>query len=239
MAGGQVLTGSTYGLDGAFPDHLQPALLRIYAKISAEWHEFIKIDESPDFTRRNESVRVTETNIEVGFRKRQFDQPVSSTQPIDLGRKRCRRNLDSPEDANTYIPSVTADINDVGLDHGDTITYPSTIPDETTHSLKLLEDQSLLTVGAFVDLPAFNLVVCSSCKYAVLADEIKSHLQNPTHRYSYTKDQGQKIVAKISSIPAILRNQDDLRNFCLPPPETRAIPFIEPPRESIVSTSMD
>lgn len=34
--------GITYGLDGAFPHQLQPALLRAYEWASTRWHEFIK-----------------------------------------------------------------------------------------------------------------------------------------------------------------------------------------------------
>jgi len=33
---------TTYGLDGAFPDSLQPALLRLYAWASGEWHKFLE-----------------------------------------------------------------------------------------------------------------------------------------------------------------------------------------------------
>lgn len=36
--------GTTYGIDGAFPDSLQPALLRIYRWASLEWHTFLKAD---------------------------------------------------------------------------------------------------------------------------------------------------------------------------------------------------
>ncbi|RKK61043.1 hypothetical protein BFJ69_g17165 [Fusarium oxysporum] len=32
---------TTYGLDGAYPDHLQPALLRAYDRVSASWHNFL------------------------------------------------------------------------------------------------------------------------------------------------------------------------------------------------------
>jgi hypothetical protein len=32
----------TYGLDGAFPDTLQPALLRVYQWVSSEWHRFLQ-----------------------------------------------------------------------------------------------------------------------------------------------------------------------------------------------------
>jgi hypothetical protein len=34
---------TTYGLDGAYPDQLQPVLLRIYATISYEWHRFLHL----------------------------------------------------------------------------------------------------------------------------------------------------------------------------------------------------
>ena len=32
---------TTYGLDVAYPDHLQPALLRAYDRVSASWHTFL------------------------------------------------------------------------------------------------------------------------------------------------------------------------------------------------------
>jgi hypothetical protein len=32
---------NTYGLDGAFPTHLQPSLLRVYEWVSTRWHEFL------------------------------------------------------------------------------------------------------------------------------------------------------------------------------------------------------
>jgi hypothetical protein len=35
--------GTTYGIDGAFPDSLQPALLRIYEWASDRWHKFLQL----------------------------------------------------------------------------------------------------------------------------------------------------------------------------------------------------
>lgn len=35
--------GTTYGLDGAFPDKLQSALLRAYEWASTRWHEFLQL----------------------------------------------------------------------------------------------------------------------------------------------------------------------------------------------------
>jgi hypothetical protein len=38
--------GTTYGLDGAFPDSLQPALLRTYEWASDKWHEFLQLQRT-------------------------------------------------------------------------------------------------------------------------------------------------------------------------------------------------
>jgi hypothetical protein len=41
--------GISYGIDAAYPDSLQPALLRVYKWASAEWHRFLKLNHSfPD-----------------------------------------------------------------------------------------------------------------------------------------------------------------------------------------------
>ena len=37
--------GIAYGIDGAYPDLLQPALLRVYQWASEEWHKFLAINE--------------------------------------------------------------------------------------------------------------------------------------------------------------------------------------------------
>lgn len=41
---------STYGLDGAYPDQLQPALLQIFLDISRQWHYFLRLDGADDGT---------------------------------------------------------------------------------------------------------------------------------------------------------------------------------------------
>ena len=37
--------GTSYGIDGAFPDSLQPALLRVYRWTSDQWHRFINLKD--------------------------------------------------------------------------------------------------------------------------------------------------------------------------------------------------
>jgi hypothetical protein len=39
-----LLRGAIYGLDAAYPDSLQPSLLRIYEWASSEWHRFLQIE---------------------------------------------------------------------------------------------------------------------------------------------------------------------------------------------------
>ncbi|KAJ6267416.1 hypothetical protein PSV08DRAFT_229224 [Bipolaris maydis] len=43
--------GTTYGIDGAFPDSLQPALLRVCEWASNEWHKFLQLQPATDNTR--------------------------------------------------------------------------------------------------------------------------------------------------------------------------------------------
>ncbi|KFZ16922.1 hypothetical protein V502_04827 [Pseudogymnoascus sp. VKM F-4520 (FW-2644)] len=44
--------GMTYGLDGAFPSQLQPALLNIYEWASVEWHQFLGLQSRINSMRR-------------------------------------------------------------------------------------------------------------------------------------------------------------------------------------------
>lgn len=45
--------GTSYGIDAAYPDSLQPALLRVYRWASAEWHGFLDCDDNNDTTEMN------------------------------------------------------------------------------------------------------------------------------------------------------------------------------------------
>jgi hypothetical protein len=70
--------GTTYGIDGAFPDSLQPALLRVYRWASVKWHKFLNA------TSKQESrcdLLTLETRPSMGKtpgrRKRQFQELLS------------------------------------------------------------------------------------------------------------------------------------------------------------------
>jgi hypothetical protein len=91
-------------------------------------------------------------------------------------------------------------------------------------------DRPVLTAGPFIYLEQLSLMVCSICKYAVLADGILNHLLHRRHQYSLSAGEKKKIISIVSTIPGILEKQDDLLDFRFPLPETKSLPFIEAPK---------
>jgi hypothetical protein len=79
--------GTTYGLDGAFPNSLQPALLRIYEWASNEWHEFLQLRRTDISTSSN-----------TGERKK---RGVQSS--VDCGPPKRRRTASPPKHVE-YLP---------------------------------------------------------------------------------------------------------------------------------------
>jgi hypothetical protein len=47
--------GVSYGIDAAYPDSLQPALLRVYRWVSTEWHKFLDCDGNDGYTDKDSS----------------------------------------------------------------------------------------------------------------------------------------------------------------------------------------
>jgi hypothetical protein len=68
--------GTTYGLDGAFPTKLQPALLRAYEWASTRWHEFLHLPSR--VTARAEAAMIE------GGAERQSLQPQPSFDVISV-----------------------------------------------------------------------------------------------------------------------------------------------------------
>lgn len=66
--------GTSYGIDAAFPDSLQPALLRVYRWASDEWHRFLNQKNSNDALGGSgsaaELTTVAENGLEQGVKRR-------------------------------------------------------------------------------------------------------------------------------------------------------------------------
>lgn len=113
--------------------------------------------------------------------------------------------------------------------YSDEIDGYATLGNTSSLPMAVGESQRETMIGPFVHLPRLNVVVCTHCKTAILADEVKTHLRQPRHRRSLTPKQRQEVSISILDIPNILTNQDDLVEWAFPSPDTEPIPYIEPP----------
>ncbi|KAJ0132765.1 Pogo transposable element with ZNF domain protein [Fusarium oxysporum f. sp. albedinis] len=64
--------GITYGLDGAFPNRLQPALLRSYEWASTRWHEFIHQPSRVISSPRGRTTSPSKLSLSIATLKRNF-----------------------------------------------------------------------------------------------------------------------------------------------------------------------
>jgi hypothetical protein len=68
-----------YGIDGAFSDSLQPALLRVYRWTSDQWHRFIDLESLV----RSQVARQARTERPILNRGSGIQQPKRKVTPID------------------------------------------------------------------------------------------------------------------------------------------------------------
>lgn len=78
-----------------------------------------------------------------------------------------------------------------------------------------------------VYLPQFRLIICSSCGFACISDEVETHLRT-RHRSIKTKER-ESILRQVQNIPEVIRKRSELEFFQFPPATTAAIPYLEPP----------
>ncbi|KAH6960103.1 hypothetical protein DER45DRAFT_481543, partial [Fusarium avenaceum] len=93
-------------------------------------------------------------------------------------------------------------------------------------------DRPVLTTRPFIYLEKLSLMVYSIYKYAVLANGIRNYLLYRRYQYSLSAGKKTKIISIVSTIPGILKKQDNLLGFRFPPPETKPLPFIEVPKHN-------
>ncbi|KAK1837729.1 hypothetical protein CCHR01_19649 [Colletotrichum chrysophilum] len=66
----------------------------------------------------------------------------------------------------------------------------------------------------FVHNTQYSILICTLCKYAVLANEVTAHLRN--HHRSITAKARSKVAGLVGDIPGIIRSQADLQSFQYP-----------------------
>ena len=82
----------------------------------------------------------------------------------------------------------------------------------------------------FLYLPDYSLLVCTTCQFATLGDEVPTHLR--TRHRDVGLERRQQIIEAIQQMPraGLLWKQADLVNLQRPGPESTAIAQLEAPR---------
>jgi hypothetical protein len=83
-------------------------------------------------------------------------------------------------------------------------------------------------IGPFTKLPEYPFVFCNPCEHACIADEVQTHLRR--HHRDIDKKERAKIIQAVKSIPGIIHNQTQLRQYPLPVEPTDPVPIIARPR---------
>ncbi|KFA78363.1 hypothetical protein S40288_09973, partial [Stachybotrys chartarum IBT 40288] len=80
----------------------------------------------------------------------------------------------------------------------------------------------------FVYNARYRVVICKTCGFACVSNEVPTHLRN-RHR-QLPSAQRKDIAETIANLPDIRRNQNDLLDFQLPPPNSPPIPHLAAPQ---------
>ncbi|SCO06132.1 uncharacterized protein FFB20_12479 [Fusarium fujikuroi] len=206
---------TTYGLDGAFPDQLQPALLKIYAKLSAEWQAFLHIDEQPNLnsTTRNVSSHGNDSNDHVYSTEN--IEPLSNRKRPNVGinqavtahlQKKRKAGQDTQENHSCSVGSAALDettihIPDHVMENTDDYQTVDDYPASTTRSRDpsdTASDQNFPSIGPFAYLEEWSLAICKEF---------------------------------IKAIPGVIKNQAELEKWEPPSPTIERIPYISPPKD--------
>ncbi|KAL6405833.1 hypothetical protein AUP68_10972 [Ilyonectria robusta] len=206
----------TYGLDGAFPDHLQPSLLRIYERVSRSWHAFLWEERQQENCHAHDLVETVaapsgDAGRGVQLLKRRYEGTETSPQPSERRLHTKRQRIASPLDRATQggdadlYESAAVEVDMLLVGDGDEDTAVCNEPSSSVAAQEDISDApgnpSSLAMGPFVFLPQVNLVVCTQCMYCVIVAHIDRHLRQPCHRRLYTQKQRCDIISEVLTIP--------------------------------------
>ena len=151
-----VQRGTAYGLDGAYPDSLQPALLRVYQWASTKWHRFLNLcgnsggaaqPASPHVHSEQDVHKITaSSNLDL---KRRMD--AMGDRPVDQNKRLCEGFRESSSFHDRAATSVSS------------------------------EPRNLHHEGPFAShlayLEEYKVVVCIPCGQCIDSKRVKRHLR--------------------------------------------------------------
>ncbi|KAK0370042.1 hypothetical protein CLIM01_12595 [Colletotrichum limetticola] len=234
---------ATYGLDGAYPDSLQPALLERYRWVSRQWHGFLRLEACDRPTRGT-----TWQDAQSTTRKRQESPTALVAPPPEHHHpnKRTRLNTTSePSEATTLSIHCVSDPPtgpDTARGSADTNSAepqqrdrrgpasPQSGPgtEGGNKDTSSAEHQQQDTIYPFVFNAEFSVALCKTCRYAVVSDEVMTHLK--TQHRGIRVAERKRITDRIQSLHGIVRSQTDLQSFRYPGPNTPPIAHLAVPK---------
>lgn len=86
-----------------------------------------------------------------------------------------------------------------------------------------------LAIGPFTFLHVYETLACRECAFAVLVNEVFTHLAK-RHR-AITAAERCHLVKRAAELQNAKRTQVDLQAFCFPPPTIECVPYLSPPKK--------
>lgn len=159
--------GTTYGLDAAYPDSLQPALLRVYEWASGEWHRFLGFESEVLRTRFSTEPMVTFStpSYRSANRVERRKAPDDSPTPLQPSKRLCTQRAEMPTHRVSTIKSAITSKYD-NLDQGE-----STALGEDEQPSKVYDVSPPIREKSCTEqiryLPDFKALVCIPCGHCI------------------------------------------------------------------------
>ena len=80
----------------------------------------------------------------------------------------------------------------------------------------------------FVHLPKYCIIVCTTCKHAVLPSHVNAHLKDE-NKHNATKEERERICQEVQQIEGLIVERAELNKISFPPPSSPPIPILQEP----------
>jgi hypothetical protein len=87
----------------------------------------------------------------------------------------------------------------------------------------------IITIDPFMHLLEYKVIVCIKCKYAVLLNNIDTHLRDE-NTHNIAKESKGLIVQEIQKIQGLITSKSDLNRLIFPLASNPPIPVLQEPR---------
>ncbi|KAH7118029.1 hypothetical protein B0J13DRAFT_599833 [Dactylonectria estremocensis] len=212
--------GITYGLDGAFPNRLQPALLRAYEWASTRWHEFIRQPSKEIPSLSNTPFSKPAVGPRTGNLKRTVAYAIESEQ-MPHSRAPSAKRIKVPG-----MIDVLMEQRQKSMPAQERPAQESMATSRSTYSSRAHTEWPHQETPYFTYVPELQLLGCRVCATMVTRQRIKEHLRGSPHHLSGAEI---KKVQNWASELAIISGNKEIYKLPLLPDDTPPISVLGKP----------